>query len=225
MRAGLLFTIDGRFCSGRLTILHTVHLFIAFTFNLSFLFILLLFFIAFGFEILEVSQPPIFWKFLMHNRRIKLADLACSIIIIHFSLCNCRLLSAIHLNIFTFSASWTGFYNFSFFFLRLIRTICSFVIRKCICLGLIWGEFRWCGSFRVPDKSISNNIVGLVEAINSVPLDSKSRNTRFLSQDIATNFLNHRFTGRLCRQLFIHVLVVYVVSHTNKLASIIAASK
>lgn len=54
MRACLLFAIDGRIGSSRLTILHAIHLLIPFAFTLSFLLILVLFFIfAFGFEILE----------------------------------------------------------------------------------------------------------------------------------------------------------------------------
>jgi hypothetical protein len=56
MRAGLLFAIDGGIGGSSLTILHTIHLFIAFAFALSFLLIFVLFIIfAFGFEILEVS--------------------------------------------------------------------------------------------------------------------------------------------------------------------------
>ena len=66
---------------------------------------------------------------------------------------------------------------------------------------------------------------GLTGATNIVPFDSKPRNARLLSQDVATNFLNHRLAGWLCRQLLIHVLVVHVVSNTYELASIVAAGK
>ena len=56
MGACLLFAIDGRIRSSRLTILHTIHLLIAFAFTLSFLLIFILFVIfAFGFKILDVS--------------------------------------------------------------------------------------------------------------------------------------------------------------------------
>src|SRR6266480_7606337 len=152
MRACLLFAIDGSVRSDRLTIFHAIHLFIAFTFTLSFFLILVLFVIvAFGFEILKVSQPLIFWKFLVY----KSADLACSIIVVHFRYCRSRFLSAVHLNIFAFGASWTSFHNFSSFFLRFFGAIGCFIIGKCVCLGLIWREFRRCGGFRVPDETLA----------------------------------------------------------------------
>lgn len=65
MRACLLFAIDGSVRSGRLTIFHAVHLFIAFTFALSFFLILVLFVVfAFGFEILKSKSAADFLEIL-----------------------------------------------------------------------------------------------------------------------------------------------------------------
>jgi len=58
-----------------------------------------------------------------------------------------------------------------------------------------------------------------------IPFDGEPRDTRLLSQDVATNLLNHRLAWRLRRQLLVHILIVYVVSHTHKLPPIVAASE
>lgn len=61
--------------------------------------------------------------------------------------------------------------------------------------------------------------------VRDIPLDGKPSNSGLLGQNVATNLLNHRLAGRTLCQRLIRVFVIDIVSHTHKLASIIAASQ
>jgi len=54
-----------------------------------------------------------------------------------------------------------------------------------------------------------------------VPLDSKTRDSGLLGEDIASDALNDWFGRWLVLHLFIVVLVVHIVAYSDKLAAIV----
>ena len=58
-----------------------------------------------------------------------------------------------------------------------------------------------------------------------IPLDSEPGNPRLLRQNVPTNLFNHRLARRALCQCLIRILIINIIPHTHKLASIIAASQ
>jgi hypothetical protein len=59
----------------------------------------------------------------------------------------------------------------------------------------------------------------------NIPLDSEASHTRLLGKNIPANAVNNRLSRGIGDQLLRVVLVVDIVSDTNKLAAIVAASE
>jgi len=58
-----------------------------------------------------------------------------------------------------------------------------------------------------------------------IPLDGKSGHARLLSENVATNLLNHRLGGGVVHQLLAIVFIVHIVTNADELAAIVGAGE